>query len=114
MRFLIEPVYCITWIWTLHRAHNKSKCPIEEDNIWASCKVTEADSAQMRSKTVCIIKSAKPPKPKIIKGSYHMKNDLVKKLQSVQLSKSETLVSFESLSLFANTPVDKATEIVYF
>ena len=33
MRFLIEPVYCM--IWTLHRAHNKSKSPIEEDNIWA-------------------------------------------------------------------------------
>ena len=36
MRFLIEPVYCMTWIWTLHRAHNKSKSPIEEDNIWAN------------------------------------------------------------------------------
>ena len=36
MRFLIEPVYCMTWIWTLHRAHNKSKRPIEEDNIWAN------------------------------------------------------------------------------
>ena len=36
MRFLIEPVYCMTWIWTLHRDHNKLKSPIEEDNIWAS------------------------------------------------------------------------------
>ena len=36
MRFLIELVYCMTWIWTLHRAHNKSKSPIEEENIWAS------------------------------------------------------------------------------
>ena len=36
MRFLIEPVYCMTWIWTLHRAHNKLKSPIEVDNIWAS------------------------------------------------------------------------------
>ena len=35
MRFLIEPVYCMTWIWTPHRAHNKLKSPIEEDNIWA-------------------------------------------------------------------------------
>ena len=35
MRFLIESVNCMTWIWTLHRAHNKSKSPIEEDNIWA-------------------------------------------------------------------------------
>ena len=35
MRFLIEPVYCMTWIWTLHRAHNKLKSPIEEDNICA-------------------------------------------------------------------------------
>ena len=32
MRFLREPVYCMTWIWTLH---NKSKSPIEEYNIWA-------------------------------------------------------------------------------
>ena len=36
MRFLIEPVYCMTWIWTLHSAHNKLKSPIEEDNIWAN------------------------------------------------------------------------------
>ena len=36
MRFLIEPIYCMTWIWTLHRAHNKLKSPIEEDNIWAT------------------------------------------------------------------------------
>ena len=36
MRFLIEHVYCMTWIWTLHRAHNKSKSPFEEDNIWAT------------------------------------------------------------------------------
>ena len=43
MRFHIEPVYCITWIWTLHRAHNKSKSPIEEDNIWASCEPTKLD-----------------------------------------------------------------------
>ena len=35
MGFLIEPVYCMTWIWT-HRAHNKSKSPIEEDYIWAT------------------------------------------------------------------------------
>ena len=26
----------MAWIWTLHRAHNKSKSPIEEDNIWAT------------------------------------------------------------------------------
>ena len=25
----------MTWIWTLHRAHNKSKSPVEEDNILA-------------------------------------------------------------------------------
>ena len=36
MSFLIEPVYCMTWIWTLHRAHNKLKSPIKEDNIWVS------------------------------------------------------------------------------
>ena len=35
MCFLIEPVYCMTWIWTLHRAH-KLKSPIKEDNIWAN------------------------------------------------------------------------------
>ena len=35
MRLLIEHVYCMTWIWTLHKAHTKSKSPIEEDNIWA-------------------------------------------------------------------------------
>ena len=35
MRFLIEAVYCMTWIWTLHRAHNQWKSPIEEDNVWA-------------------------------------------------------------------------------
>ena len=35
VRFLIEPVYCTTWIWTLRRAHNKAKSPIKEDNIWA-------------------------------------------------------------------------------
>ena len=35
MCFLIEPVYCMTWIWTLHRARNKLKSPIKEDNIWA-------------------------------------------------------------------------------
>ena len=34
MRFLIEPVYCMTLIWTLHRIH-ELKSPIEEDNIWA-------------------------------------------------------------------------------
>ena len=39
LRFLIEPIYCMTWIWTLHRAHNKSKSPIEEDNIWATGKM---------------------------------------------------------------------------
>ena len=27
MRFLIEPLNCMTWIWTLHRANNKSKKP---------------------------------------------------------------------------------------
>ena len=26
----------MTWIWTLHRAHNKLKNPIEEDKIWAT------------------------------------------------------------------------------
>ena len=36
MRFLIEAVYCMTWIWTLHRAHNQWKSPIEEDNVWAN------------------------------------------------------------------------------
>ena len=35
MPFLIESVYCMTWIWTLHMAHNKLKSPIKEDNIWA-------------------------------------------------------------------------------
>ena len=35
MHFLIEPVYCMPWIWTLHRDHNKWKRPIEEDNVWA-------------------------------------------------------------------------------
>ena len=29
----------MTWIWTLHRAHNKLKSPIEEDNIWARVKL---------------------------------------------------------------------------
>ena len=36
MRFRTEPVYGMTWIWTLHRANNKSKSPIDEDNIWVS------------------------------------------------------------------------------
>ena len=36
MHFLVEPVYCMTWIWTLHRAHNKLKSPIEEVNIWGN------------------------------------------------------------------------------
>ena len=36
MSFLIEPVYCMTRIWTLYRAHNKWKSPIEEDNVWAT------------------------------------------------------------------------------
>ena len=36
MRFLIEPVYCMTWICTLDRAHYISKSPIKEDNILAS------------------------------------------------------------------------------
>ena len=36
MCFLIEPVFCMTLNWTLHRAHNKLKSPIEEDNIWAT------------------------------------------------------------------------------
>ena len=35
MHFLIEAVYSMTWIWTLHRAHNQWKSPIEEDNVWA-------------------------------------------------------------------------------
>ena len=43
MRFLIEPVYCMTWIWTLHNSHNKLKSSIEEDNIWAT--VADADAA---------------------------------------------------------------------
>ena len=30
----------MTWIWTLHRAHNKSKSSIKEDNIWATFKGT--------------------------------------------------------------------------
>ena len=38
MRFLIEHVYCITWIWTPHRAHNKLKSPVKEDNIWAKAR----------------------------------------------------------------------------
>ena len=38
MRFLIEAVYCMTWIWTLHRAHNQWKSPMEEDNVWATSK----------------------------------------------------------------------------
>ena len=42
MRFLIEPVYCMTWIWTFHRAHNKLKSPIKEDNIWATVTLTSA------------------------------------------------------------------------
>ena len=45
MRFLIEPIYCMTWIWTLHRAHNKSKSPIEEDNIWATLTLVYCCSA---------------------------------------------------------------------
>ena len=44
MRFLIESVYCMTWIWTLHRAHNKLKSPIEEDNIWASKEIESLPS----------------------------------------------------------------------
>ena len=40
MRLLIEAVYCMTWIWTLHRAHNQWKSPIEEDNVWARARPT--------------------------------------------------------------------------
>ena len=43
MPFLIEPVYRMTWIWTLHRAHNKLKSPIEEDTIWVSCHIVDSD-----------------------------------------------------------------------
>ena len=39
MRFLIEAVYCMTWISTLHRAHNQWKSPIEEDNVWATLNI---------------------------------------------------------------------------
>ena len=38
LRFLIKPVYCMTWIWALHRAQNKLKSPIEEDNIWVTLR----------------------------------------------------------------------------
>ena len=38
LHFLIKPVYCMTWIWVLHRTHNKLKNPIEEDNIWATLR----------------------------------------------------------------------------
>ena len=45
MCFLIEPIYCMTWIWTLHRAHNKLKNPIKEDNIWANVEGTRLASS---------------------------------------------------------------------
>ena len=51
MRFLIEPVYCMTWIWTFHRAHNKSKSPIEEDNIWATLQDAESGVVLAQSNT---------------------------------------------------------------
>ena len=41
MCFIIEPIYCMSFIWNLHRAHNKLKSPIEEDNIWASATPTQ-------------------------------------------------------------------------
>ena len=41
MCFLIEAVYCMTWIWTLYRAHNQWKSPIEEDNVWATLEPTK-------------------------------------------------------------------------
>ena len=34
MSFLTEPVYCMTWIWTLHRVYNKLKSPIEAGEIF--------------------------------------------------------------------------------
>ena len=46
MRFLIEPIYCLTWIWTLHSAHKKLKSPIEEDNIWAISGATVGELDQ--------------------------------------------------------------------
>ena len=47
MCFLTEPVYCMTWIWTLHRSYNRSKSPIEEDNIWAT---------KLYDKTLCLLR----------------------------------------------------------
>ena len=49
MRFLIEAVYCMTWIWTLHRAHNQWKSPIEEDNVWATVDHDLLPSASVKS-----------------------------------------------------------------
>ena len=54
MCFLIEPVYYMTWIWTLHRAHNKLKSPIEEDNIWATSRpVPRAVRPEVFSNLIC-------------------------------------------------------------
>ena len=50
IRFLIEPVYSMTWIWTLHRAHNKSKSPNEEDNIWATMNPVHTGKSEILEK----------------------------------------------------------------
>ena len=52
--------------------------------------------------------------PLVGKTEHHVKNskDLVEKLKPLNVKETETLVSFDVVSLFTNTPIDSVLEIV--